>query len=65
MNFPANACAWCGGHDHARACCPWAEQLRPAQRYEAEKHAWLLEHAGAPPEQYEAAAREIAERVGV
>ncbi len=33
--------------------------------YEAAKRAWIAEHPGATPEQYSAAMRAIAERLGV
>ena len=35
------------------------------QAYEAAKRAWIEEHPGATPEQYEAAMRAIAKRYGV
>ncbi len=35
------------------------------QAYEAEKRAWIAAHPNAAPEQYEAAMRAIAERLGV
>lgn len=35
------------------------------QAYEAAKREWIAEHPGATPEQYDAAMRAIAERLGV
>ena len=60
-----DACTLCGAQDHYRGACPWADQLQPAQRYEAEKHAWALAKPGASSEAYEAAVQEIARRVGL
>ena len=41
------------------------EETERWQMYEAAKRAWIAEHPGATPEQYEAAMKAIAERLGI